>query len=118
MPNRNLYMLALLLAVGLMIPHASESRVFPGDEWITKSAPDLNIDQGKVDRLFDLSFEDDATQAVVLIKDGYLIGERYAEGFNADSFGTSWSMAKSFYASLIGISIDVTWFRFQKLTLV
>ena len=73
MPNRNLYILALLLAVGLMIPHASESRVFPGDEWITKSAPDLNIDQGKVDRLFDLSFEDDATQGVVLIKDGYLI---------------------------------------------
>ena len=106
MPNRNLYILALLLAVGLAIPHSSESGVFPGDKWISKSAPDLDIDQGKVDRLFDLSFEDDATQAVVLIKDGYLIGERYAEGFNADSFGTSWSMAKSFYASLIGISID------------
>ena len=106
MPNRNLYIIALLLAVGLMIPHSSESRVFPGDQWITKSAPDLNIDQGKVDRLFDLSFEDDATQAVVLIKDGYLIGERYADGFDEGSFGTSWSMAKSFYASLIGISID------------
>ena len=107
MPNRNLYILALLLAVGLVIPDSSESAVFPGDEWTTKSASDLDIDQGKVDRLFDLSFEDDATQAVVLIKDGYLIGERYAEGFNADSFGTSWSMAKSFYASLIGISIDL-----------
>ena len=106
MPNRNLYILALLLAVVLVIPDSSESTVFPGDEWTTKSASDLDIDQGKVDRLFDLSFEDDATQAVVLIKDGYLIGERYAEGFNADSFGTSWSMAKSFYASLIGISID------------
>ena len=106
MPNRNLYILALLLVVGLTIPHSSKSGVFPGDEWATISAPDLNIDQGKVDRLFDLSFEDDATQAAVLIKDGYLIGERYAEGFNADSFGTSWSMAKSFYASLIGISID------------
>ena len=106
MPNRNLYILALLLAVGLVIPDSSESAVFPGDEWTTKSASDLDIDQGKVDRLFDLSFEDDATQAAVLIKDGYLIEERYAEGFNATSFGTSWSMAKSFYASLIGISID------------
>ena len=106
MPNRNLYILSLLLAVGLAIPHSSESGVFPGDEWTTKSAPDLDIDQGKVDRLFDLSFEDDATQGVVLIKDGYLIGERYADGFDSSSFGTSWSMAKSFYASLIGISID------------
>ena len=43
---------------------------------------------------------------MVLIKDGFLIGERYAEGFDKNSYGTSWSMAKSFYASLIGISID------------
>jgi CubicO group peptidase (beta-lactamase class C family) len=34
------------------------------------------------------------------------VGERYADGFSTDSYGTSWSMAKSFYAALIGISID------------
>ena len=55
---------------------------------------------------FDLSFEDDATQSVVLIKDGVLIAERYADGYDKDSFGTSWSMAKSFYAALILISVD------------
>ena len=106
MPNRNLYILVLVLTLGLVAPYSSESKVFPDDEWVIKSASDLGIDQEKVDRLFDLSFEDDATQAVVLIKDGYLIGEKYAEGFDKNSFGTSWSMAKSFYASLIGISID------------
>ena len=57
-------------------------------------------------KLFDLSFEDDATQSVVLIKDGVLIAERYADGYDKDSFGTSWSMAKSFYAALILISVD------------
>ena len=106
MPNRNIYILVLVLTLGLVVPYSSESKVFPDDEWVIKSASDLGIDQEKVDRLFDLSFEDDATQAVVLIKDGYLIGEKYAEGFDKNSFGTSWSMAKSFYASLIGISID------------
>ena len=106
MPNRNIYILVLVLTLGLVVPYSSESKVFPDDEWVMKSASDLAIDQEKVDRLFDLSFEDDATQAVVLIKDGYLIGERYADGFDKNSFGTSWSMAKSFYASLIGISID------------
>jgi len=106
MPNRNIYILVLVLTLGLVVPYSSESKVFPDDEWVIKSASDLAIDQEKVDRLFDLSFEDDATQAVVLIKDGYLIGERYADGFDKNSFGTSWSMAKSFYASLIGISID------------
>ena len=66
----------------------------------------LGIDQLDVDALFDLSFEDDSTQSVTLLKNGYLIGERYADGFNKDSYGTSWSMAKSFYAALILISID------------
>ena len=32
--------------------------------------------------------------------------EQYANGFDQNSFGTSWSTAKSFYAALIGISID------------
>ena len=66
----------------------------------------FGISSSKIDKLFNLSFEDDATQSVVLLKDGKLIGERYADGFNEFSFGTSWSMAKSFYAALILISID------------
>ena len=66
----------------------------------------VNISPAKIDKLFNLSFEDDATQSVVLLKNGRLIGERYAIGFNESSFGTSWSMAKSFYAALILISID------------
>tara|TARA_B100001778_G_scaffold284739_1_gene251275 strand:- start:178 stop:1503 length:1326 start_codon:yes stop_codon:yes gene_type:complete len=66
----------------------------------------VGISTSKIDKLFNLSFEDDATQSVVLLKNGKLIGERYANGFNEFSFGTSWSMAKSFYAALILISID------------
>jgi CubicO group peptidase (beta-lactamase class C family) len=85
---------------------AQGSEVYPGLEWLEASAADAQVKQAKIDTLFDLSFEDSATQGVVLIKNGLLVGERYAEGFSKDSFGTSWSMAKSFYAALIGISID------------
>ena len=79
---------------------------FPKDDWAVRTPSEINIEGTKVTKLFELAFEDPATQAVVLIKDGYLIGERYAEGFDEQSFGTSWSMAKSIYAALIGISID------------
>lgn len=78
----------------------------PQQQWQTKPAVELGIEEKKINRLFDLSFDDASTQAVVLIKNGFLIGERYAEGYDQNSYGTSWSMAKSFYASLIGISID------------
>ena len=84
----------------------AESLEFPDGDWTQKNPSEVNVSEKKVKTLFDLSFADSATQAVVLIKDGYLIGERYAEEFDASSFGTSWSMAKSFYAALVGISID------------
>ena len=71
-----------------------------------KNPNELSVSQIDIDNLFNLSFKDDSTQSVALLKNGYLIGERYADGFNKDSYGTSWSMAKSFYAALILISID------------
>ena len=71
-----------------------------------KDPNELGVSQIDIDNLFNLSFKDDSTQSVALLKNGYLIGERYADGFNKDSYGTSWSMAKSFYAALILISID------------
>lgn len=71
-----------------------------------KDPNELSVSQIDIDNLFNLSFKDDSTQSVALLKNGYLIGERYADGFNKDSYGTSWSMAKSFYAALILISID------------
>jgi len=79
---------------------------YPQQQWRTKTPSELGIDKEKINKLFDLSFADSATQAVVLIKDGFIVGERYANGYDQASYGTSWSMAKSFYASLIGISID------------
>jgi|TARA_B110000914_G_scaffold105531_1_gene92526 CubicO group peptidase (beta-lactamase class C family) len=85
----------------------AQEKEFPIEEWQSKSASELKIDQLKIDKLFDLSFEDDATQSVVLIKNGFLVGERYADGYDQQSYGTSWSMAKSFYSALIGISLEL-----------
>ena len=96
-------LLLTLLSVNL---HGQNIEAYPAQEWSEIAAADAQLDQTKIDRLFDLSFQDSATQGVVLIKNGLLVGERYADGFSTDSYGTSWSMAKSFYAALIGISID------------
>jgi len=94
----------IVCSISFILPLTAEE--FPGESWSVKNPDELGIDAIKVEKLFDLSFQDDATQSVVLIKDGYIIAERYADGYDKDSIGTSWSMAKSFYASLIGISIE------------
>ncbi len=71
------------------------------------SSPEIEgISTLKVDKLIEMSFLDKATQAVVVIKNGRIISEKYADGYDMNSHGTSWSMAKSYYAALIGISID------------
>ncbi|MGB0473438.1 MAG: serine hydrolase domain-containing protein [Porticoccaceae bacterium] len=87
--------------------NASEAAVYPQESWLQTTAESVNINPAKVKHLFDLTFEDASTQGAALFVKGRLIDERYAEGFNKDSLATSWSMAKSFYAALIGISIEL-----------
>ena len=79
---------------------------YPDTDWESRSPESLGLNPSKVDRLLDASFVDDSTMATVLIKNGYIVGERYAEGYDQNSRGTSWSVAKSYYASLIGTAID------------
>jgi len=101
------------LATGLVPADVAEAtdgvakiKYYPAEDWQQATAEAVNLDQKKIDHLFDLSFEDSATQGVAFFKNGLLVGERYAEGYDENSHGTSWSMAKSFYAALIGVSID------------
>ena len=79
---------------------------YPTSSWEISSPEDQQVRTDNVDALVNLAFLDDSTQAVVVIKNGKIISEKYAEGYDKNSHGTSWSMAKSYYAALIGISID------------
>ena len=84
----------------------SDDIYFPSKSWDVVPPIEFSIDEDKVDRLIDIAFKDNSTQGVVIIKNGKIIGEEYADGYNFSSHGTSWSMAKSYYAALIGISLD------------
>ena len=96
----------LLVATVSPVKSLADDLHFPEMDWVEANPQKVSIDPQKINILFDMSFADQSTQAVVLIKDGLLIGERYAEGFDSNSVATSWSMAKSFYAALIGTAID------------
>jgi CubicO group peptidase (beta-lactamase class C family) len=102
---------ALLLAATAIIASnkasgISVSAVYPEKNWSLISAENINLDPLKIKHLFNLSFQDQSTQGAALFVKGKLVYEQYADGFNKDSLATSWSMAKSFYAALVGISID------------
>ena len=75
--------------------------------WNTVSPEDLGIEPTSVQELIDYIKEPSLnTQAAILIKGNNIIAEYYAEGYNKDDLVTSWSVAKSFSSTLIGIAID------------
>jgi CubicO group peptidase (beta-lactamase class C family) len=45
------------------------------------------------------------TKAVVIVRDGRILAERYASAISADTPLQSWSMAKSLLATLVGIAV-------------
>ena len=75
--------------------------------WNIVSPEDLGIEPTSVQELIDYIKEPSLnTQAAILIRGNNIIAEYYAEGYNKDDLVTSWSVAKSFSSTLIGIAID------------
>ncbi len=80
---------------------------WPGTGWKSSSAESLGLDQRGLDRARDYAFAPGRnTQALLVVYQGQLVGEWYAQGYNKDSMVTSWSIAKSFLGVLYGIAID------------
>ena len=79
-----------------------------GESWgMTRAnAWTQGLDDDKVIDLLDHVFTDTAVQAAMLVRKGYVVGERYADGYDANDRGTSWSVAKSLYAAAVGVAID------------
>lgn len=66
-----------------------------------------DVDYAGVEAALDAAFADAtaATRAVLVVKDGAVVAERYADGFSAETPFLSWSMAKSVTATMVGAAI-------------
>ena len=75
--------------------------------WIEKTPESIGLDAIEVNQLMDfVEIPEFNTQAAILIQGNNIIAEYYGEGYNKASLATSWSVAKSFTSTLIGIAID------------
>jgi CubicO group peptidase (beta-lactamase class C family) len=65
----------------------------------------------KIDIILDSAFSEPSkrplrrTRAIIVVRDGKIVAERYAEGFNANTILTGWSMAKTVTNALVGILV-------------
>ncbi len=72
----------------------------------------LAIDKNKLNAVVDKAFTEpypgkkQRTRAVVVLYDGQLVAEKYAQGYNINSKMYGWSMAKSVTSALIGTLVN------------
>lgn len=66
-----------------------------------------DVDYTAIEAAFDAAFadKDAATRSILVVKDGAVIAERYAQGFSAQTPFLSWSMAKSVTATMVGAAM-------------
>lgn len=89
----------------------AESMPWPmGDVIVDSSDPDLSSEVIK--KVLDAAFSpvEGLTTAMVIVKDGKLIGERYMEGIDHNTQLESWSMGKSLTATLTGRMIQLGYY--------
>ena len=87
-------------------PIVQDGPAWPGADWDEGAPEDHGLDPDVLEELREYAFRDaHATQGVVVIKDGVLVAEWYADGTDASTPTTSWSAAKSVTSALIGAGI-------------
>ena len=98
---------------GCTLANAGRVRTLPdappalaGDPWPLATA-NTNVDNTRLNNALEIVFSNNETnhRAVLVIVDGKLVAERYAEGFDQNTPFLSWSMAKSITATLIGAAV-------------
>jgi CubicO group peptidase (beta-lactamase class C family) len=70
-----------------------------------------DVDLDALDAALDAAFAEDAdadknTRAVVVVHDGRIVAERYADGFTPDTPQLGWSMTKSIGSAIVGRLVD------------
>ncbi|HMI92466.1 MAG TPA: serine hydrolase, partial [Polyangiales bacterium] len=79
---------------------------WPTAGWRMMEPAMLGFDPAKLAEAVDYDTPNATTQAVMVIRHGYVAVEKYFGGFNASMRHESYSMAKSFSSALVGIAIE------------
>ncbi len=116
-------LLCVLLLLGSACQSISDTAVNPRDEfiqegsysgvywptagWRSCSPESVGMDSERLKQVYDYVANPAVnSEGIVIVKDGYLVAEAYFGSFNRNQRHASYSIAKSFISSLIGIAIN------------
>jgi CubicO group peptidase (beta-lactamase class C family) len=96
-----------LLLFALGCSGQSDDAATESTDWVVEDPADHGLDPEALEAVRSWLFEAERqTQGVVIVRHGVIVAEWYADGRDAESPGTSWSVAKSVTSALVGIAID------------
>ena len=82
-------------------------QAWPGLEWETRSPDSQGLCPDDLDSAMDYAFAaGNDTGAVLLVRNGYIVAERYSQDREASDLATSWSVAKSLASALMGAALE------------
>jgi CubicO group peptidase (beta-lactamase class C family) len=88
------------LAIGQKAP-------WPTAGWTFVAPEQMQMDSSVLDQAREYAMRaDQNTQGVVVVRGGAVVAQWYADGYDANSFAASWSMAKSFVSASLGVAIE------------
>ena len=80
--------------------------VWPDADWEEGDPAENGLDTDALEALRAYAFTDGfETQSVMVIRNGVVVAEWYADGTDADTLVTSWSAAKSVTSAMVGVGI-------------
>jgi CubicO group peptidase (beta-lactamase class C family) len=99
--------LAVALAGVFSAGCGSDDDGFPTQRWTVRTPEEMGMDSAILQGACDYAMSPGMnTQGVVVVRGGAIVAECYAPDRDAESYAASWSAAKSFSSTLIGIAID------------
>ena len=92
------------------LPQQPQDVPWPTRDW-NLAELDPRVDREELEKLLDHAFQNpepddlERTHAVLIVQNGSIVAERYAEDAGPDDTFLSWSMAKSITSALVGILV-------------
>ena len=109
--------LTIFLGLCLSVP-AFGKQYWPTIEWKSSSPQSQDFDPGSIREMFQfIQKKQFPIDSVVIVKNGYLIGEFYSNNTNEHTLSNIYSVTKSFTSALVGIAIDKGYIKNEKQTL-
>ena len=109
--------LTIFIGLCLSVP-AFGKQYWPTIEWKTSSPQSQDFDPRSISEMFEfIRKKQFPIDSVVIVKNGYLIGEFYSNNTNEHTLGNIYSVTKSFTSALVGIAIDKGHLKSEEQTL-